>query len=260
MITINPRGGRAPMAAVAVVVLALAAAACGGSSAGGSTSPPATTPPASGSTSAAPRFDAASFGGPIDNPYFPLVPGTVLVYRGTIDGEPAKDVFRVTGETRVVDGVTAVVIHDALFVTGRLHEVTDDWYAQDAAGNVWYLGEVTKELDKNGQVTSTAGSWETGVDGAEAGIFMPAVPAVGQSFRQEYYRGQAEDWFQILDLSASLSGPWGASAEAMQVQEWTPLEPDVLDHKFYVRGIGMVSEDSVKGGDEHLQLVAVTGP
>jgi hypothetical protein len=120
----------------------------------------------------------------IDNPYFPLKPGTTLTYRGKLDGRSATDVFSITNETKVILGVTTTVVHDEVFIEGELVEDTEDWFAQDADGNVWYLGEDTKELE-NGQVVSTEGSWEAGVDNARAGIFMPAEPKVGQVFKQE---------------------------------------------------------------------------
>jgi hypothetical protein len=150
-----------------------------------------------------------------------------------------------------------VAVDDRLYLNGRLAERTTDWYAQDAAGNVWYFGEATAELDHSGRVTSREGSWRAGVDGARPGIVMPAHPRVGRSFRQELYRGHAEDRFQVLSLAASVHVPYMSSRRALLTKEWTPLEPDVVDHKVYVRGIGMVSERTVKGGRDHAELVDV---
>jgi hypothetical protein len=130
-------------------------------------------------------------------------------------------------------------------------------YTQDAAGNVWYYGEATAELDGKGRVTSTEGSWQAGRDGAKPGIFMPAHPRVGQSFRQEFYKGQAEDHFQVVSLHATVNVRYTSSKHAMLTKEWTPLEPGVIDHKFYVRGIGDVSEQTVKGPTERLALVSL---
>jgi hypothetical protein len=183
----------------------------------------------------------------VDNTWFPLKPGTVLRYRGSDNGTPTKDVFVVTDKTRRVPGGRARVVHDRVFKHGRLAEDTLDWYAQDRAGNVWYFGESTKELDAHGRVTSREGSWQAGRDGAQAGIFMPAHPRVGRSFRQEYYKGHADDHFKIVAIKGNL----------MTTHEWTPIEPGVLDQKVYERGIGTTSEDSVKGGHEHLHLVSV---
>jgi hypothetical protein len=132
-------------------------------------------------------------------------------------------------------------------VHGHLAERTTDWYAQDALGNVWYFGEDTAELNAGGKVTSREGTWQAGVDGARAGIFMPAHPKLGQSFRQEFLKGHAEDHFQVIRLS----GP------SMTTKEWTPLEPDTLDHKGYKRGTGLVKEETVKGGNERWTLTVV---
>jgi hypothetical protein len=139
-------------------------------------------------------------------------------------------------------------------LNGRLAERTKDWYAQDGAGNVWYFGETTAELDRTGRVTSREGSWQAGVDGAKPGIFVPAHPKVGESHRQEYYKGHAEDHFRVVSMSAAVVVPYTASARAMLTKEWTPLEPGTLDRKLYVRGIGLVKEETIKGGDELWEL------
>jgi hypothetical protein len=195
----------------------------------------------------------------IDNPYLPLKPGTVLTYKGKLDGQPATDVFAVTGSTKVILGVTTTVIHDQVFIKGDLVEDTFDWFAQDASGNVWYFGEDTKELD-HGQVVTTEGSWEAGVDNARAGIFMPAQPMVGQSFKQEDAKNVAEDCSRIVDLNASVKTRFVSSNEALKTEEFSLLEPDVLDNKYYVRGIGLVREQTIQGGSDVLELVSVTGP
>lgn len=192
----------------------------------------------------------------VTNPWFPLKPGTVYTYRGVKDGKPSRDVFTVTSRTKMIQGVRTTVVRDQLFLSGRLEERTTDWYAQDRRGNVWYFGEATAELDRNGRVTSTEGSWQAGVDGARAGIYMPGQLRVGQSGLQEFYKGHAEDHFRVLRLSASVRVPFITTNHALLTEEWTPLEPAVLDHKYYVRGIGMVKEASVKGPRETGLLVA----
>jgi hypothetical protein len=193
----------------------------------------------------------------VDNPWFPLEPGTTLVYRGVKDGKPSRDVFTVERGTKTIDGVPCSVVSDVLYLSGKPHERTTDWYAQDAAGNVWYFGEQTVELDVRGRVKSTAGTWQAGADGAQAGIYLPANPRVGDAGRQEYYKGQAEDHFRVKKLSTSVTTPGAASANAVLTEEWTPLEPGVIDHKYYVRGIGTVLEQAVKGGTERNTLVSV---
>jgi hypothetical protein len=199
----------------------------------------------------------ANFVRRVDNPWFPLRPGTTFVYRGVKDGKPARDVYHVTLATKRIQGVLCTAVSDRLFLAGRLAERTTDWYAQDRGGDVWYFGESTAELDRAGRVTSTEGSWQAGRDSAQAGIYMTARPKVGQSRRQEYYKGHAEDHFSVLSLRASVSVPYVSSNRALLTKEWTPLEPATLDHKYYVRGIGEVKEVAVKGPTERLELVAV---
>jgi hypothetical protein len=193
----------------------------------------------------------------IDNPWFPLKPGTTMVYRGSDEGTPAKDVFRVTHRTKRILGITATVIDDRVYEHGRVSERTTDWYAQDRDGNVWYLGENTATLKPNGQIESREGTWRAGVDGAHAGIFMPADPRAGYRGQQEYYKGHAEDRFRILNLSTAVKTPAASSRRGMLIRETTPLEPGVVDHKVYVRGVGSVQEKTVKGGSEAYRLVSV---
>jgi len=199
---------------------------------------------------------AARFSAHVDNRWFPLIPGTRYVYVGEKDGQPSRDVVTVTHAVKTIDGAPCVVVHDRLYLRGRLGERTTDWYSQDDKGTVWYFGERTAELDRSGRVTSTSGSWKAGVDRARAGIFMPAHPRLGQSFRQEFYKGQAEDHFRVIGLFATVTTPAGKNA--LLTREWTPLEPGVIDHKMYVRGIGTVLEQTQKGGNERGELVSLT--
>lgn len=193
----------------------------------------------------------------VDNPWFPLKPGTVLIYRGLSDGVPARDVFTVTSRTKTIEGIRTTVIDDRVYLRGRLRERTTDWYAQDRAGNVWYLGEKTAKLDANGRVKSTDGTWQAGVDGAHAGIYMPAHPRAGEVGEQEYYKGHAEDRFRVLTLSAHASTPARSTDHALLTEETTVLEPGVVDHKMYARGIGTVVEETIKGGRERFELVSI---
>jgi hypothetical protein len=196
----------------------------------------------------------------VDNPWFPLLPGTTFVYGGVKDGKTARDVVTVTHATRTIQGVRSTAVADRLYLAGRLEERTTDWYAQDRRGNVWYFGEATAELDRAGHVTSTEGSWLAGRNGAKAGIYMTARPTVGQSRLQEYYKGHAEDHFAVVSLRARVSVPYTTSNRALLTKEWTPLEPGTLDHKYYVRGIGNVKEVTVKGPLERSELVSVHRP
>jgi hypothetical protein len=194
----------------------------------------------------------------VDNPWFPLKPGVTLVYKGVKDGQPTRDVVGATNRTRTIAGVRCVVVRDRLYSRGRLIERTTDYYAQDRHGTVWYFGEDTAELDAKGRVKSTDGTWHAGVGGARAGIFMPRHPRVGERHRQEYYKGHAEDHFSVASLHSRISVPYGSFRNVLETREWTPLEPGVLDAKHYVRGIGEVSEVSLKGAKETLELVRVS--
>jgi hypothetical protein len=238
-----------PLLAVPIALSAALLAACGGTS---STSAPGTTPV---TTTTA---DPANFDGHvIDNPWYPLVPGMTWTYHGVKDGQQSREVMVATSKIQTIQGVPCTVVTDNLYLSGKLEERTLDYYAQDKAGNVWYFGENTAELQPNGEVKSTEGTWLAGLDGAEAGIFMPADPRVGESFRQEYLKGQAEDHFRILSLSEQVTTPGASNNQAMETEEWTPLEPNVIDHKYYVRGIGTALEQTAKGPAERNTLVAV---
>jgi hypothetical protein len=192
----------------------------------------------------------------VDNPWFPLKPGSRYRYKGNKEGTRMIDVLRVTHRTKTILGVKTTVVHDKVLMHGRPEEVTNDFYAQDHHGNVWYFGEATKELDRHGNTISTEGSFKAGVDGARAGLYIPGHPKVGQSARQEFYVGQAEDHFKILDRNARVSVPYVTTRHALRTKEWTPLERNVLDNKYYVRGVGTVREVAVKGPVERLRLVS----
>src|SRR3954464_15277766 len=203
-------------------------------------------------------FGSPGFAARVDNPWFPLRPGTVYVYRGVKDGQSARDGGPVTRRVKTIQGAPCVVVRDRLFLHRKLEERTTDWYSQDRHGNVWYFGEATAELDAHGRVTTTEGSWQAGRDGAKAGIYMPARPLPGRFGRQEFYKGQAEDHFRVLSLRAAVHVRYTSSHRALLTEEWTPLERGVIDHKLYVRGIGTVLEQTVEGGDERQELVSVT--
>ncbi len=219
--------------ALALALTALAAAGCGSSATKHS------------------RFSAR-----VTNPWYPLLVGSSWVYRGVKDGEPSREVMTVTHRTKTVGGAPCVVVSDLLYVRGRLEERAEDYYTQDSQGRVWYFGEKTAELDQQGHVKNTSGSWLAGVRGAKPGIFMFTHPAPGHSARQEYYKGEAEDHFQVLRLETSVKVPFIATKRALLTKEWTPLEPGVIDHKYYARGIGTVLERTAKGPLERNELVS----
>jgi hypothetical protein len=207
---------------------------------------------------AAPPIPSHFSDGRITNPWFPLKPGVRMVYSGVKDGKHARDVFFTTHRTRSIQGVTCRAVDDRLYLDGVLSEQTTDWYAQSRNGDVWYFGERTAELDRHGHVLSREGSWLAGRDGARAGIYINAHPRVGDSHRQEYYRGHADDHYRVLDTSARVTVPAVSSRHAVLTEEWTPLEPGVVDHKYYVRDVGVVAEQSASGPRETGHLVSVT--
>jgi hypothetical protein len=196
--------------------------------------------------------------GRVDNRWFPLKPGNRYVYRGSEDGVRERDVLIATYRTRPVDGVVCRVVFDRVWKHGRVVERTHDFYAQTNGGTVWYFGERTATYDRHGHVKSREGSFMSGIDGAQAGIFMTPRPHRGPSYHQEDYPGHAEDVFTVVRHHARVRVPTLSTRDALLTKETTRLEPGVVDHKYYVRDIGTVREVTVKGGSESLRLVAVS--
>ena len=203
-----------------------------------------------------PTIDPTRFVAGVDNPFFPLVPGTVWEYDVVETDETVT--VTVTNETKVVMGVTCVVVRDIAKSGGQIVEDTYDWYAQDTDGTVWYFGEDTTAFD--GGMTSKEGSWEGGVDGAKPGKIMLGTPKVGERYRQEYYEGEAEDEGEVVGLNVSITVPYGSFTGCVETRDFTPLEPDIEEHKYYCPGVGQVRAMQTKGAPEHEDLVAVTRP
>lgn len=237
--------------ALLATAVALVGSACGGAR---ETALRAPRNPAPVTMPYEPRIDPADFVAAIDNPYLPLPVGRTLVYEGVSDGERERVEVTVTARTREVMGVTTIVVRDRAFVEGALVEDTFDWFAQDRWGNVWYFGEETAEY-QDGEVVTRAGSWEAGVDGAQPGVVMLAEPRVGDRYRQEFYEGEAEDMARVLALGEALTVPAGSYDDVLVTEDWTPLEPDVLEQKSYAPGMGVVLERVVEGGSGVLRLV-----
>ena len=193
----------------------------------------------------------------IDNPFFPLPPGTTFIYRGNREGRKQRDEFTVTDRTVVIDGVTCRVVHDKVFMRGVLRENTFDYFAQDRDGNVWYFGEDTEELDKNGRVVSTVGTWRAGVDGAQPGVIMEAHPNVNDHYFQEVAAPLAQDEAIVLNLHETVAVPLGKFTNCLVTKEFTQLEPGNIERKFYARGVGFILGVVVKGGNERLALVNI---
>lgn len=202
-------------------------------------------------------LDPADFTTQIDNAYWPMKPGSRWVYRETTPGGTKnRVVVTVTSKTkRIANGILARVVHDVVTEDGKPVEVTDDWYAQDCAGNIWYLGEKTAEYE-NGKVVSREGSWEAGVDGAQPGIAIPADPQVGMTYRQEYYAGQAEDAGEVFSLAEQVQVPAGHFGDILMTKDTTTLHPKILEYKFYARGVGPVLELGISGGNDRADLLS----
>jgi hypothetical protein len=244
-------GSLAVAVASAAAVMAVPAVA----SAGGEARCP--LPPYGPGGSYHPVIRPSNFTTDVTNPWFPLRTGTTYLYTGTKDGKKAMDVFQVSRGTKKIDGVVTRMVNDRLFLNDVLEERTTDYYAQDRCGNVWYFGEDTATLDGHGHVIDRSGSFHAGVNGAQPGVYMQPNPQIGRWFRQEWYKGQAEDRYRALSTSALISVRYGTFKNALRTEEKTDLEPDVTDNKYYVRGVGQVEEVAVKGPTEKLQLVEI---
>jgi hypothetical protein len=203
------------------------------------------------------KFDPKNFVRDVDNRFFPLRPGTRYVYKGIEDGEQETNVTIVTYDRKDILGVSAIVVFDRVFVQGELKEKTFDWYAQDKDGNVWYLGENTKEYE-NGQVVSTEGSWKAGRDGAKPGIIMLAHPHVPDRYFQEFLAGEAEDQARVVGLGIDLRVPYGSFDNCLKTVEWTRLEPGVKESKVFCPGVGFVKAHSEEGPFTNLVLTNIT--
>jgi hypothetical protein len=231
------------MTIAVLVALGATTGGCGRDSSAARTTPPGVLPQGAETV----RLDPGNFTTKIDNPYMPLVPGSVWVYADTEpDGSRQRDVITVTNRTKVVSGVTVRVVHDRATRGAEVIEDTLDWFAQDREGNVWYLGEATQSYD-NGKPSSTNGSWEAGTHGAQAGVVMPASPAPGLEYRQEYREGKAEDRARVLSIDDQVQSPVGHYRNAVLTKEFSPLEPNDLEYKLYAKGVGLVTAIGASG-------------
>jgi hypothetical protein len=203
----------------------------------------------------APVIDPADFSTTVDNQYFPLTPGMTTTFR---EGNE-RVVVTVTASTRKVMGVETVVVRDQEFEGDRLIEDTEDWFAQDGEDNVWYFGESTAEC-RDGNVTSQAGSWEAGVDGAQPGVVMLGQPEVGDYYRQEYYRGHAEDVARVREIGASMIVRDTTYTNVLVTEEFTALEPGTLEHKGYAPEIGLIREGPPSSSGSQLAEASETKP
>ncbi|HEX5383269.1 MAG TPA: hypothetical protein VFW54_01395 [Propionibacteriaceae bacterium] len=225
-------------------------------------SSPAPNTPAAGSSlpiGAAPvNLDPANFSADITNPYWPMKPGTRWIYRNVEAGNPPQDiVVVVTSATKkLANGITARVVRDTGRSQGQIVEDTVDWYAQDAEGNVWYMGEQTAEFEK-GKIVSRAGSWEAGKDGAMPGIMLPAQPEVGQKYRQEYKKGEAEDNGEVLATNDLVEVKAGRYRKALVTMDTSNVETTAVEYKFYAPGVGPLLALDISDGAAREELVKV---
>jgi hypothetical protein len=230
-----------------LALVSLLVAACGGSD---ESSLPTGSEPA--------NLNPDDFVEQIDNPYWPMAPGSRWVFTETdFEGGEQRIVITVTDRKKDIQGIQATVVRDTVTEDGELVEDTFDWFAQDKDGTLWYLGEDTTEYE-NGKAVTKEGSWETGVDGAEAGVFLPGDPEVGQTFRQEYRAGEAEDHAKILSLDERVEVPAGKYTGVLMTKDYTPLQPEALEHKFYAKGVGPVMLVGISGGKFLEELQSVT--
>jgi hypothetical protein len=238
----------------AVPLLALSTACGGNGSEATEAAPGADLPQGSEPV----ELDPAEFTTEIDNRYWPMAPGTQWTYREIDEeGKVVKVVVTVTSETKkIANGVTSRIVRDTVTEDGQLIEDTFDWYAQDAEGTIWYLGEDTAEFE-DGELTTRAGSFEAGVDGAQPGIIMPADPVDGMQYRQEYYKGEAEDNGEVLSTKEMAEVLAGSYKDALLTKDTITIEPDVLEFKLYAPGVGPVLTLGVSGGGGREELVEV---
>jgi len=245
----SPMGRAGLTIALSAIMLTMA---CSGGSSSTEASP---TLPQRGETV---KLDPARFSTTIDNTFMPLVPGTQMTYRGTDEeGTVSTITVTVTDQTKkIANGVTARVVRDTAREDGKIVEDTRDWFAQDDHGNVWYLGEDTATFE-NGKLDSTEGSFEAGVDGAQAGVAMPADPKPGLAYRQEYYKGHAEDNGQVLSTREMVDVKKGHYSSVLLTKDTSTTDPDMLEYKFYAPGVGNVLILDIAGGSEREELASV---
>jgi len=207
-----------------------------------------------------PKIVPSDFISEINNKFLTLTPGTTLFYETQTAEGLERNKVSVIDEKRTVMGVETTVIWDRVWLNDKLIEDTKDWFAQDVKGNVWYFGEDSKDL-KSGQLDSTKGSWEAGVDGAKPGIVMKASPQIGDSYRQEYYAGKAEDMGEVVSLDETVSVAYGTFSGCLKTKDWSPLEANVIEFKYYCPQVSnLVLEEESDGGKAELVDVVSEQP
>jgi hypothetical protein len=263
-LTMEPRHTWALVLA-ATLICASCAANAGGSSASHPSNPPTlASPPASPAAFKLPvgadpvNLNPADFSADITNQYWPMKPETRWTYHNVDQGNPPQDIQVVvtTATKKLANGVTARVVRDTGRIKGQIAEDTVDYYAQDSQGNLWYMGEQTAEFE-NGKVSSRAGSWEAGKDGAMPGIMIPAQPQVGQKYRQEYKKGEAEDNGEVLAVGNLVQVKAGLYKHALVTMDTSNVEKTAVEYKFYAPGVGPLLALDVAGGASREELIKI---
>lgn len=191
----------------------------------------------------------------IDHPFLVLTPGSTFIYTGETDEGTERVEIEVLSETRVVMGITCVIVRDRAFLANELIEDTQDWFAQDKDGNVWYFGEDVDNYE-NGVIANHYGSWEAGVDGAQPGIIMLGNPVIGLRYRQELYSGEAEDEGEVISKNESIAIAAGTFSGCLKIKETNPLDPEVLEYKYYAKGVGLIRVEKIQDPVETEELVS----
>jgi hypothetical protein len=191
----------------------------------------------------------------IDNPFLVFTPGSTFIYTGETDEGTERVEIEVLSETRVVMGITCVIVRDRAFLENELIEDTQDWFAQDKDGNVWYFGEDVDNYE-NGVIANHYGSWEAGVDGAQPGIIMLGNPVIGLHYRQELYSGEAEDEGEVVGKNESVAIAAGTFTGCLKIKETNPLDPEFLEYKYYANGVGLVMVEKIQDPVETEELVS----
>ena len=202
-----------------------------------------------------PSISPSNFVSSVSNPFFTLTPGKKFVYESVNIGEKERIEVEVTSDTKVVMDIKTTVVRDRMYVDNELFEDTFDYYAQDLEGNVWYFGEETKEYEDG--TVSTKGSWEAGIKGAKPGIIMKAKPKIGDSYRQEYFVGEAEDMGDVVGVGESVSISFCSFSWCLKTGEWSVIEKSANEYKYYCPQVGFLVLEETVNGTSKVELVSV---
>jgi hypothetical protein len=247
-------GGPTPSATISTPAVVTVGAPVTASPTPTITPKPSKTPQPTATPKYAPVVKVANFVKKVDNPYFPLVPGVTALFTGTSDKNTLIEQISVTKRTRKILNVTCIEVDTALTINDKISENVINWYAQDKDGSVWLFGASVKKYNTSGKVASTDGTWLAGSKGALPGIIMQANPGDNLNYRQDYYKGHAEDMAQVLSLNETVTGTSGSYTNVLEIKEWSPLTPNVVLNKWYAKNVGLISVKQAQGGTLELNL------